>query len=470
MFRKPSFNVHDGNWLYLFLLRPIQVLRSLLDIPCARNPSRGLFIACLFTVVAGCTSSPARTYTQKVFIRKDGDQYTLYRNGIPYLIKGAAGAEHLRELHEAGGNTIRIWDTLNLGKVLDSAYANNIAVIAGLPMPVSTFLDFYSDTSKTAAQYHAFRNIVNRYKSHPALLMWCLGNEVDFPYKPRFGTFYKVYNHLLAMIHQEDPDHPVTTALVTFNKRCIYNIRFKVPNLDLISFNIFGDLKNLTNDLQKFSWFWKGPFLVTEWGINGPWESEYTAWGAPIENTSTTKAVQCQQVYERFMPVKNPRFLGACIFYWGNKQEATHTWFSLFTKEGAAAETVNVMQYLWKGKWPAQKAPALKYMLLGNKGARDNIIFKPNSVQTAEILFQRHSNDSLHVEWEILKEDWYVKNRYEANRPKPDNFNDHILSSDHFKISFRAPSEEGPYRVFVTVSDNNGYFASANTPFYIVGQ
>ncbi|CAL1519419.1 glycoside hydrolase family 2 TIM barrel-domain containing protein [Chitinophaga sp. MM2321] len=429
-----------------------------------------IHIAALLVILAGCTSSPTPNHNRKVFISKEGAQYTLYRDGSPYMIKGAAGFEDLRKLHDAGGNTIRTWDTLNLGKILDDAYANNIAVIAGFPMPVSNFLFFYQDTSKVAAQYAAFRDIVNRYKSHPALLMWCLGNEVDFPYKPSFRDFYKAYNHLLEMIHTIDPDHPVTTALINLNRRCIYNIRWKVPDLDLISINIFGELQQLQNDLKKFSWFWDGPFLITEWGINGPWESEFTAWGAPIENTSTKKAAQYQQLYEQFMPVKNPRFLGSCVFYWGNKQEVTHTWFSMFTKEGAASETVNVMQYLWTGKRPAIEAPALKYMLLAGKGARDNIMFNPNSVQTAEILFQNVTSDSLRIQWEILEEDWHAKKMYETNTEKPASFDSLILFSGEHKVTFRSPAKEGPYRIFATVFDNNGHFASTNTPFYVVSK
>ncbi|MFD2886286.1 glycoside hydrolase family 2 TIM barrel-domain containing protein [Chitinophaga cymbidii] len=421
-------------------------------------------------VLAGCTRSTTSTPERKVFIARNGEKYILYRDGKPFTVKGAAGFTDLRKLHEAGGNTIRTWDTLHLGSILDSAYANNIAVIAGFPMPVSNFLPYYKDRSKVSMQYAAFRDIVNRYKSHPALLMWCLGNEVDFPSRPRYNAFYSAYRRLVKMIHAEDPDHPVTTALINVNRRCIYNIRFKVPDLDLISFNIFGALKEIEKDLKDFAWFWDGPFLITEWGINGPWESEFTAWGAPIENTSTKKAEQYRELYEQFMPVQHPRYLGSCIFYWGRKQEVTHTWFSLFTEEGAQSETVDVMQYLWTGKWPGSKAPMLKYMLLAGRGARDNIMFRPNTLQSAEVLFQGTPGDSLRIHWEILEEDWYTKNKYETNTQKPAVFDSLLLSFGAHTAAFRSPAKEGPYRIFATVYDNNGHFASTNTPFYVVGQ
>ncbi|MFX1706354.1 glycoside hydrolase family 2 TIM barrel-domain containing protein [Chitinophaga sp. CC14] len=429
------------------------------------------FHAALLTVLTGCLSSPAPLRKGKVYIGKQGDQYQLYREGQPFTIKGAAGFENLRELSAAGGNTIRTWDTLHLGKILDDAYANHIAVIAGFPMPVSGFLPYYNDTAKVATQYTAFRNVVNRYKSHPALLMWCLGNEIDFPYKPQYNSFYTAYNRLLKMIHTEDPDHPVTTALINFNKRCIYNIRLKVTGLDLISMNIFGELRDLQRNLDNFSWFWDGPFLITEWGINGPWESAaFTTWGAPVEYNSTQKAEEYLQRYQEYMPVKDPRFLGACVFYWGNKQEVTHTWFSLFTKEGEASETVAVMEYLWTGKWPPYKAPALRYVLLNGKGARDNILLNPNSLQTAEVLLRDTAGGPLRITWEILAEDWHTKNQDEPNLQKPVAYNNLLLPPQGNKITFRSPVKEGPYRIFATVSDNKGHFATANTPFYVVSR
>ncbi|WP_158618217.1 glycoside hydrolase family 2 TIM barrel-domain containing protein [Chitinophaga lutea] len=422
-----------------------------------------------FLLAAGCTQSPVPAHKPAVRISKEGKKYVLYRNDTPFIVKGAAGFTHMRQLREAGGNTVRVWDTAQLGRILDEAHAHQLAVIAGLPMPVSSILSFYQDTAKTAAQYSAFRAVVNRYKSHPALLMWCLGNEVDFPYRPKFKPFYKAYNRLLNMIHADDPDHPVTTAVINMNHRMIYNIRWKVDGLDLISVNIFGSLRYMDRHLSKLSWAWSGPFLITEWGINGPWESDgTTAWGAPIERSSGRKAEQYLQLY-KYMPVNNPRFLGACVFFWGQKQETTHTWFSLFSDNGASSQAVNVMQFLWTNRWPEHNAPALKEVRVDGKGAWDNILLNPATVHTAEMVFDALPGDSIRIKWELLKEDWYMKNWYEPNLKKPASFDSLLLSCEGYKVTFRAPAKTGPYRIFATVFDDKGRFAAANTPFYVVG-
>jgi hypothetical protein len=380
------------------------------------------------------------------------------------MIRGASGYTHLGKLREAGGNTIRTWDTVNLGAILDEAQRNHLAVIAGLSMPVSAYLDyFYKDTAKVAAQYRAFSHTVQRYKDHPALLMWCLGNELNFTYKPGYGAFYKTFNRLLNMIHTADPNHPVTSTMPNFNIVQTMMLRWKAPQLDLISFNTFGKLKHLNGQLNRYAWCWNGPFLITEWGAYGPWESNLTSWDAPIENTSTKKAEHYQQLY-RQLPLNNPRCLGALVFYWGQKQETTPTWFSMFDEQDAATEAVSAMQYLWTGKTSLRKAPQIKYMLLDKKGAQENIFLPPGTLRTAELLLANSSTDTLAIHWEIQQEHWFSE-----LQQAPLTVLDTLLPAvSKGQLIFKAPLKEGPYRIYAKVLDGHGNFATANTPFYVV--
>ncbi len=380
------------------------------------------------------------------------------------MIRGASGYTHLDKLREAGGNTIRTWDTVNLGAILDEAQRKHLAVIAGLSMPVSAYLDyFYKDTAKVAAQYRAFSRTVQRYKDHPALLMWCLGNELNFTYKPGYGAFYKTFNRLLNMIHATDPNHPVTSTMPNFNIVQTMMLRWKAPQLDLISFNTFGKLKYLNGQLERYAWCWNGPFLITEWGAYGPWESNLTSWDAPIENTSTKKAEHYQQLYHQ-LPLNNPRFLGALVFYWGQKQETTPTWFSMFDEQEAATEAVSAIQYLWTGKTPQRKAPQIKYMLLDKKGAQENILLPPGTLRTAELLLADNTADTLAIHWEIQQEHWFSE-----LQQAPLTVLDTLLpASGKGQLTFKAPLKEGPYRIYAKVLDGRGNFATANTPFYVV--
>jgi hypothetical protein len=412
-------------------------------------------------------SQPADSAKKAVYIKKQNGRYLLYRNGEPFFIKGASGFTNLKQLQEAGGNTIRVWDTLNLGSILDSAQANQLAVIAGLPMPPSESIDDFYKTSKAEAYSRKIANVIERFKNHPALLAWCLGNELAFPNKPKYNQFYSVFNGLVDMIHQKDPQHPVTTTIMTFQKKNIINIKLRTK-IDFISFNIFGSIRTLKVDLEKFKWLWDGPFLITEWGVEGPWLAEnQNAWGAYIESTSTKKAEQYLANYEKYMPVSNPRFLGSMVFYWGQKQELTPTWFSLFDENGAETEVVQIMRYIWTNKKVAEKAPALKYMLLDGKGARDNIIFKPDITVNSKVYFENADTVGLTFKWKIFAEDWFKPNGIFSEK-RPDEIKNLIIGQSGPELNFKVPGKEGPYRILVYVYNKKGSFATSNTPFYVM--
>ena len=71
-------------------------------------------------------------------------------------------------------------------------------------------------------------------------------------------------------------------------------------NLDFLAFNFFGGVNSMDMRIGQLAPFWKGPFLASEWGINGPWEArETTSWGAPVEQTSTRKAMIYRERYNQ---------------------------------------------------------------------------------------------------------------------------------------------------------------------------
>lgn len=425
------------------------------------------YIIFIIFFLSACSDNSPRGNKHKVFIQKKDGKYTLYRLGKPYIIKGAAGFNNLEALSASGGNTIRIWDTTNVDAILKEANKNHLSVIIGLPMPDSKYIAFYNDTSRVAKQHKLFKTFVNKYKHNPAVLMWCVGNELAFPYKPTFGSFYTEFNNIVQMIHHDDPDHPVTTTVVNFQQKDIINISLRT-DIDLISFNVFGRLKYLRDDLRNFSWFWRGPYMITEWGIDGPWEgTAQTAWGAYIETNSTNKAEQYRERYKRQMPVEDPRFLGSFIFYWGQKQETTPTWFSLFDNSGAKSEVVDAARYIWTGTPPANQAPQIKHMLVDGNGAIANLMYKPGDKANAEVFMLKPDPNITSVQWQIFKEDWYHKNNLNSTQ-KTLPLSGMIFDINGLKATFVTPEKPGPYRLFATIYDKFGNIATCNTPFYVI--
>jgi hypothetical protein len=427
-------------------------------------------ILLLFTaiILVGCKQKYTPSPNAAVKIINNNGQYQIIRNGEPFIIKGVAGYTNLKKLAEAGGNTIRTWDTTNLEAILKQADTLHLAVIAGLPMADNDFLDkFYKNPAYVSAQFKAYKALVSKYKKHPSLLFWCLGNELPFPYKPNYNIFYKTFNNIVDMIHQDDSDHPVTTTMINFQKKNIFNIKLRT-NIDFISFNTFGEIRTLSKDLKDFEWYWDGPFMITEWGIDGPWaDHPQTTWGAYIEDSSTKKAEKYLSIYKKYMPVDNPRFLGSLVFYWGHKQEATPTWFSLFDDTGAASEAVNAMSYIWTNRRPAHKAPQVKFMLLDYRGSKDTLLFKPGQMLDATVYLNGTDTLNLTYKWQVNKEDWYRAGKRSSDKKLKPLDSLAVFQKDR-KFFFKAPQKEGPYRVYVRVYDKYGNYANCNTPFYVI--
>lgn len=424
------------------------------------------FLIIVFTQLSISCNSPAATpKNQKVQVFKTSKGYQLLRNGLPYYIKGVAAApEFLREAREAGANTVRIYDTLHLDRTLDQAAELDLAVVVDLPLPqYRTTPDAYEDQEEFRQMKERIRGTVSRYRSHPALLYWNLGNELYYPYLYKRSGFFEHFNTLISMIHQLDPDHPVSTTTIGANKLRVLSIITKSPDLDFISFNAFGRLSSFSSRLKPIRPVWNGPHVISEWGVNGPWEASFTSWGAPLEETSTKKAEQIRERYQQFIvPIKEKNSFGSFLFYWGKKDETTPTWFSLFGNDGLRTQAIYEMSGIWNDQKEPFPGPELEYMLINQLGAAENIMLTSDTWAVAEVVLPEHKKEAnYHYRWEIRHESWFANG---FSRTVPGTMN----NTNNKNLSFRVPQEEGPYRLFVYLRDGSVYFATANIPFYVL--
>lgn len=404
---------------------------------------------------------------RRITIQKRNGRYNFYKNGKAFSVEGAAGFSHIKELSECGANTIMCWDTSELPNTLKEATRNNIAVIIGLDIPgkdrnvPGKDMTFYSNQKNVTTLYKAYINIVRRYKDDPSVFAWCLGNELVFPLSLVPKPFYRAYNQILDSIHHIDPNHPVCTSIVNVSRRSIIMMKWKIPSLDFYCLNIYNSIKTLPHQLDLIKWIWQGPYLLGEWAPMGGWESPVTAWQSPIENTSTEKAELFYHFYTKYMPLKDPRFLGSLAFYWGSRYEYTNSWFSIFDKRGSPTEIEEALNDCWKDTVTIHDAPKIKYALIDNLTPEDNIIIESGSTNsTSLVLSSSVPPDKLQYSWQIFQE-W-------SGAHTPPNVNRLFTDSTAQNPMFTAPSREGPYRVSVTVYNSKGYCATANIPIYVI--
>lgn len=233
-----------------------------------------------------------------------------------------------------GGNSLRTWAADIPGRsaqeVLDAAHALGLTVSLCLNIARERHGFDYDDPAAVAQQFEEAKATVLKYKDHPALLTWVIGNELNYDYQN--PAVYDAVNDIAAMIHELDGNHPATTTTAGVSESLLKDIETRAPELDFLSVQLYGDLFNLPKYLKEYAY--EGAYFITEWGAIGHWEMPATPWGAPIEQTSTEKARTYKKAFDRVIAPDRTQLVGNYVFLWGQKQERTPTWYGLFTDQG----------------------------------------------------------------------------------------------------------------------------------------
>lgn len=420
-----------------------------------------IFYKLIITGALILLSSCSGVSGKKVEVVKTSDGYQLYRDGKPYFIKGAGGSSHFEMVAEYGGNSIRTWGVNDWDKTFKFAEEHNLTVCAGMWMEQERQGFDYSDPDTVKMQFERLKSAILKYKDHPSLLVWGIGNELDLMYTN--PAVWDAVEDVAAFIHKVDGNHP-TMTVTTFARQDVVNqIKEKCPSIDILGINVYAALPVLDKFLQDFGW--DGPYIVGEWGTFGHWEVAKTSWNEPIEYNSGQKADLYLKGYQEHI-LDQANCLGSYVFLWDNKQERTATWYSMFLPTGEKTEVVDVMWHNWKDGWPQNRSPRLSGLLMNGLKASESITVKPGSLQNAEVIVTDSENDELRITWEVLYETTDKRTGGDVEQ-KPAIVDDLDLKPDNNKVSFKAPAEEGPYRLFVYVYDQKGGAAHANIPFLV---
>jgi hypothetical protein len=426
-----------------------------------------LFVIAVVSLMTACSNKADNALSPiKVEIEKTGEGYRLMRGGKPYAVRGAGMVRNdIERFAAAGGNSIRNWNTAQPGQdtreLLDAAHAHGVSVALGLAMVPERHGFDYDDPVAVAEQLEVMRAEVQKYRDHPAVLAWVIGNELNHSYtNPRV---YDAVNDVAEMIRELDPYHPTTTATSGFKPDVIAEIVDRAPAIDFISFQMYGSLFRLPERLAAAGF--DQPFMVTEWGTIGYWETEKTDWDAPIELHSSEKADTFGRAYRDILAPLDGQLLGSYAFYWGQKQERTPTWFGMLTEDGNLTEVVDVMQYHWTGDWSEDRTPRVEAMLLNGKTSRDSVTLAAGETYEALFDVSDPEGDTVSYRWELKPESTATTGGgdYEEPLTSLDGF---IADASAAKTVLTAPAP-GKYRLFAYASDDDGRIAHANVPFLV---
>jgi hypothetical protein len=399
-----------------------------------------------------------------VTIVQTGTTFTLLRDGVPYYIKGFNGQTRLELAQQYGGNSTRTYTSANAGRTLDTVRSRGITLLLGIDLSKAP-ADYANETYKTNKRTEV-SNLLTSYKDHPALLMWALGNEINGGADVQAAWAF--VNELAGMIRQQDPHHPVMTVLAGSGLAVINNVALWAPQINVLGINSYAGVTNV--DAEVKSSRFTGPYVVTEFGPTGHWEIANTAWMRPVEQTSAEKAQVYQGRYDYIFSHRD-RALGSYVFLWGQKQERTPTWYSMFlerlTDLGLNQETcptVDAMIFKWSGSWPVNRAPHVTALTLNALPATANVTLTAGQTMAASVTATEPESDPMTFIWELLPEPTVVGTGGSAE-PRPARIGQTTTTSP--TTTMTAPATAGQYRLFVYVLDGQGHAGTANLPFRV---
>ncbi|HND52594.1 MAG TPA: glycoside hydrolase family 2 TIM barrel-domain containing protein [Pirellulaceae bacterium] len=399
-------------------------------------------------------------------------------DGQPFVVRGVGGNGSRELLTKIGGNTVRTWAADNLQPLLDDCHRLGLKVAVGLWLGHERHGFNYNDADQVARQADQVRATVEKFKDHPAVLLWGLGNEMEGTGAGDNAAIWLAINQLATQVKRIDPNHPTMTVIAEIGGGRVSSVERLCPDVDILGVNSYGGVASLAKRYEAAGG--RKPLLITEFGPPGMWETKKNAWNVCVEPTSTAKAEFYRTAWQQGIEGSQGRCLGGFAFLWGHKQEATATWFGMLLPDGGRLAPADALQELWTKKPPTNRCPTIQSLVLKTSSsnaatdARDASSqssldkLKPGARLRATLAASDPEGDALKVTWVLQAEPaaYGVGGDAEA---APPTYPEAITSATQDGCDVRLPESGGGYRLFAYVRDGQGGAAVANVPLFVDG-
>jgi hypothetical protein len=326
-------------------------------------------------VILGCICQYSQAQTT---IQKKGNSWQLLVNGKPFDIKGVTFGydkdianydSYFKDLNFLGVNTIRTWATGdNMPQLLEAAQKHNIKVMVGIwmrhgrpGMEDDDSFNYLKDIKGMEVMYNNAIRVVERYKSHPAVLTWGIANEVylNMETDAEKEAYSKLLERICSYIKKIDSNHPITSVEAwTFGLDWWQKY---VPSIDIYGLNCYGAGANsLASELEK-----RGidkPYIITEFGVTGAWDITAETYGVKHEPTDQQKYDAIAQGYPNWIANKSAN-LGVFVFHYSDGNRFGSPWLHTH-HTGAYRPQYWAIREAYTGKTPTNHVPIIKALTL----------------------------------------------------------------------------------------------------------
>ncbi len=319
-------------------------------------------------------------------------------------------------------------------------------------MEADDSFDYLTDTAGMTLMYKEAINAVEKFKAHPALLSWGIGNEIYLNMatddeKKAYSIFLE---SICKTIKTLDPNHPITSVEAwTFG---LDWWRKYVPSLDIYGLNCYGAGTNfLQQELEKKNI--DKPYIITEYGVTGEWDVNKDANDIAIEPSDSDKYDAISKGYKNWIDNKSA-CLGVFNFHYGDGNIFISPWLMTHHRGMYRPQYWSIRE-AFTGKKPNNNIPVI-YAFTTKGGKVGDWV--PVELSATDL------------ENEVLAVDFFYNQRT-GSRRRRDQINKLISrgnTSDGFEI--QLPTENGAIKVYVNVSDTYNNVGIATTSVMVIDE
>ncbi len=217
-----------------------------------------------------------------------------------------------------GANTIRLHSMPTDSKLLDAAYEYGLYVIITCTVAWNKDFRVQADRDQVLSD---LTTTVNKWKDHPAILMWLIGNEINF-HTTSLTAWYSLLNECARKVHELEGlnHHPVTSAEANINdlgSAANKSDDANVPDVDVWAAQVYmGATPGFDAMFGTYASKSTKPLILTEFGC----DAYNTATNAEDEiSQATTLKGQLNIIETHLSAVKaTEECIGSCIFQWAD--------------------------------------------------------------------------------------------------------------------------------------------------------
>jgi hypothetical protein len=400
--------------------------------------------------------------------------FTLLADGKPFYIKGIVYnpghnwrdgyypltrkqlESDFKAIKEMGCNTIRRYHPSVYDKnILTIAREYNLKVLYGFWFDPQ--IDYYKNTEQVDKYIALVTQKVRQYKDDPSILAWCLGNQTgdllaNYFSQPYLDVVRHAYMNMIekmaGSLHAIDDQRAVTTTLEYSNHlpAALLSYKSRVPSVDIVGINTYfkQQVRNLdsivaTTDSTR-------PYLVTEFGPAGYWNSSYTIFddnNLLKELTSQAKAEMYTSEWKDDIAPHKGYNAGGIAYCWKDRFEGSATWWGVTDFKGRRKSSYYALQDAWLEKTTSHVVPKL-FIVGPTYRLKPGAPYEFTAVCT-DTVFSK-------IEWYVLREDYSTGGatlRASANKSK---------------TWVTLPPGAGGYRLYAYLIDTSGNVTTASMP------